>query len=64
MTKYQEWKFYGRYLLRRIGKGIRALLSRVVPGIAPAARKPRTKRDAQLGVKQPLPGLGADRSAR
>ena len=22
MTKYQEWKLYGRYVLRRIGKRI------------------------------------------
>ena len=54
MTKYQEWKLYGRYVLRRVGKRIRTLLSRVVPGIAPAARKPRTKRDAQLAAKQPV----------
>ena len=38
MTKYQEWKLYGRYVLRRIRKRIQTLLSRVLPGIAPRER--------------------------
>jgi len=46
MTKYQEWKLYGRYLLRRISKRIISLLSRVFPGIVPARKKPQTKRVA------------------
>jgi arylamine N-acetyltransferase len=46
MTKYQAWKLYGRYVLRRIGKRARSLLARVFPGIAPAARRPRAKRGA------------------
>ena len=51
MTEYQEWKLYGRYLLRRITKRIRVLLSRVFPGIAPAGRKLRNRRDASVGTK-------------
>jgi hypothetical protein len=43
MTKYHEWKLYGRYVLRRLGKRCRALLSRVFPGITPAGKKLRTK---------------------
>jgi hypothetical protein len=46
MTKYQEWKLYGQYLLRRIGKRTRSLLSRVIPGIEPARKKPRSNRVA------------------
>jgi arylamine N-acetyltransferase len=52
MTKYQAWKLYGRYVLRRIGKRARSLLARVFPGIAPAARRPRAKRGVQAGAKQ------------
>ena len=48
MTKYQEWKLYGRYVLRRIGKRVRSSLSRLFPGISPAAKKPRTKRDLPI----------------
>ena len=51
MTKYQEWKLYGRYVLRRSGKRARALLSRLLPGIAPVAKKPRTKLGATVTVK-------------
>ena len=43
MTKYQQWKLYGRYVLRQIGKRIRSLLSRVFPGIAPARKRQRTR---------------------
>jgi hypothetical protein len=32
MTKYQEWKLYGRYILRRIRKRVQRLLSRLFPG--------------------------------
>jgi len=51
MTKYQEWNLYGRYVLRRISKRIRSLLSRVFPGISPSERKPRAKRGATAGAK-------------
>ena len=50
MTKYQAWKLYGRYVLRRIRKRIQTLLSRVFPRIAgtmypwSAGKKRRTKR--------------------
>ena len=50
MTKYQQWKLYGRYILRRIGKRVQALLSRVVPGLSPAGKRRRTKRGAQIGA--------------
>ncbi len=52
MTKYQEWKLYGRYVLRRIGKRVRLALSRVFPGVAPAAKRPRAKRGLQVSAKQ------------
>jgi hypothetical protein len=51
MTKYQEWKLYGRYVLRQIRKRIQTLLSRVFPGIAPAGKRRKTKRDSPIGVK-------------
>jgi hypothetical protein len=57
MTKYQEWKLYGRYVLRRIGKRARSLLSRVIPGIAgtvharSAGKRRKTKRDSPIGVR-------------
>ena len=50
MTKYQAWKLYGRYVLRRIRKRIRMLLSRMIPGLAgtmypwSAGKRQRAKR--------------------
>jgi hypothetical protein len=51
MTKYQEWKLYRRYVLRRISKRIRPLLSRVFPQIVPAGKKSRIERGVPLGAK-------------
>ena len=52
MTKYQGWKLYGRYVLRRIRKRMQTLLSRVIPGIAPAGKRRKTKRDSPIDVRQ------------
>jgi hypothetical protein len=51
MTKYQEWKLYGRYLVRKISNRMTSLLSRVIPGISPARKRRKTKRDSPIGVR-------------